>query len=48
MGIIITRMGKEMADAIRAVLGRMLVEKYGDLQAAAAEMGIPYKTRKRR
>ena len=37
-------MGNEVADMIRAELGRLLVYKYGDLKRASAEIGIPYKT----
>lgn len=37
-------MGNEAADLIREELGRLLVYKYGDLKAASAEVGIPYKT----
>lgn len=37
-------MTNEIADAIRAEVGRRLVVAYGDLKAAAQGTGIPYKT----
>lgn len=37
-------MGNEKADAVRAELRSRLLDKYGDLHAAAEATGTPYKT----
>ena len=40
-------MGNDLADAIRVELRSALLAKYGTLEAAAEELGIPYKTLRR-
>ena len=40
-------MGNDLADAIRAELRSALLAKYGTLEAAAEELGMPYKTLRR-
>ncbi|GAA2577905.1 hypothetical protein [Microbacterium binotii] len=37
-------MGNERSDAVRAELKSRLDDKYGDLKAAAAALGVPHKT----
>ena len=40
-------MGNDLADAIRAELRSALLAKYGTLEVAAEELGMPYKTLRR-
>ena len=40
-------MGNDLADAIRAELRSALLARYGTLEAAAEELGMPYKTLRR-
>lgn len=44
MGSILSLMGNELADAIRTQLRLALMGEYGTLEAAAAALGMPYKT----
>ena len=44
MGTSMSVMGNELADAIRAELHRITIDKYGSLDNAAPALDIPYKT----
>lgn len=44
MGSILTRMGNDLANAIRTQLRLALLGKYGTLESAAEALGMPYKT----
>ena len=44
MGTIFSRMGNDMADALRDSIREQLLAEYGNLEAAAEAVGIPYKT----